>query len=262
MQLITLNLWGGKIHTPLFKFINKNKNKTDIFTFQEVFKSDRNVLSHGSYSNLIEELIKALPEFNYYFASTASGHDTRGKVDFPIEFGQATFVKKNINVIRNGKVFTHKKYNDVKKYYEDGRVDFPRLFVYSEIENEGKHFMVLNVHGFWEPAPKYDTDERYKQSQMIIDFVKREKIPAIVAGDFNLRIDTKALKMFEENKFRNLVKESGALTTRSILYDIKWRSFDKYADYILTSKGIWVTNFKVMRAKVSDHLPLFMKFEI
>jgi endonuclease/exonuclease/phosphatase family metal-dependent hydrolase len=262
MELITLNIWGGNIHNPLFKFIEKHKAKTDIFTFQEVFKSDRNIRTHGSYSNIIEELIKTLPEYNYYYASCAKGHDTKGKVDFPLEFGQMTFIKKGINVIEQNEIFVHKKFNQIGEYYPDGRVNFPRLFIYSIIEIEGKKFMVINIHGFWQPAPKYDTIERTKQSQIIIDFAKEKGLPTILAGDFNLAIDTKALKMFEENKYRNLVKESGVLTTRSTLYHSKWRTTDKYADYILTSRGIWVTNFKVMRAKVSDHLPLFLKFEI
>ena len=262
MQLITLNIWGGRIYSSLFKFIDKNQDKTDIFTFQEVFKSEKDIITHGSYSNILEKLIEKLPNFNYYYASTAKNHDTRGKVNFPLEFGQATFIKKGVNITDQGTFFIYKNYNQIDKYHDDGRVDFPRLLIYSILETEKRKFMVLNIHGYWEPAPKYDTTQRFEQSQKIIDFVKEKNLPSIIAGDFNLRIETKALKMFEENGFRNLVKESGALTTRSTLYKTKWRKFDKYADYILTSKGIWVTDFKIMRAKVSDHLPLFLEFEV
>lgn len=262
MQLITLNIWGGRVFTPLFKFIKKHKKQTDIFLFQEVFRSDRDVITHHSHSNILKDLINALPEFNYYYSATAKGHDTRGPVAFPLEFGQATFIKKGIKVLTQGEVFVHRTFNKPGPYYPDGRVDFPRNFIYSEIESEEKKFLILNLHGFWEPAPKYDTEERFRQSQIIIDHVKHVRLPAIVAGDFNLRINTKALKMFEENGFRNLVKESGVLTTRSTHYHDKWRSNDKFADYILTTKGIWVTDFKVMRAKVSDHLPLYLRFDI
>lgn len=262
MQLITINIWGGKIYNPLLKFIDKHKNKTDIFCFQEVFRSDRDIVTHGSRSNIIIDLIKVLPDFNYYFAPTAKDHDTKGKVNFPLEFGQATFTKKNINVKKQGDIFVHRTFNKPGPYYPDGRVDFPRNFIYTEIEENGKTFQVLNIHGFWEPAPKHDTEQRLRQSQIIIDHAKHVGVPAILAGDFNLRINTQSLKMFEDNGFRNLVKESGALTTRSTLYSNKWRSNDKYADYILTNKGIWVTNFKVMRSKISDHLPLYLKFEV
>ena len=262
VRLITLNIWGGRIHDPVLRFIEKHKNKTDIFTLQEVFKSDRNIQTHGSYSNILKELAGLLPEFNFYFSPTAEDHDTRGPVNFPIEFGQATFVEHGLAIKNQKEIFVYREFNQMGPYHEDGRPDFPRNFIYTEIETEGKKFLVLNLHGFWEPAPKIDNDQRYKQSQVIIDFVKKRGLPVIIAGDFNLGIKTKALKMFEKSGFRNLVKESGALTTRSTLYNIKWRSFDKFADYILTSKGIWVTDFKVMRAKVSDHLPLYIEFDI
>lgn len=261
MQLITVNIWGGKIYKPLLKFLEKHKGKTDVFCFQEVFRSDRDVITHGSHSNIIADLIKTLPEFNYYFSPTAKGHDTRGKVDFPLEFGQATFIKRDVNVVKQGEIFVHRSANQVS-YYPDGRVDFPRNFIFSEIENGGKRFLILNFHGFWEPAPKHDNEQRLRQSQIIIDHIKHVDLPSVVAGDFNLRINTKSLKMFEENGFRNLIKESGVLTTRSTYYDDKWRAEDKFADYILTTKGIWVTDFKVMRSKISDHLPLYLKFEV
>lgn len=261
MQLITLNIWGGKVYDQLTKFLKKHKDETDIFCFQEVFRSDRNVITHGSHSNIIEDLIKLLPEFNYYYSPAATGHDTRGKVDFPLEFGQATFVKKNIKVKNQGEVFVHKKFNEVGDYYPDGRVDFPRNFIFTEIESENTNLFVLNIHGYWAPAPKVDNEQRFIQSQKIIDFVKENKLPAIVAGDFNLRIETKALLMFEENRMRNLVKESKATTTRSKLYDPYYRKEDLFADYVLITKGIWATDFKVMKDVVSDHLPLFLRFE-
>jgi endonuclease/exonuclease/phosphatase family metal-dependent hydrolase len=262
MQLITINIWGGKVYKPLFKFISKHESKTDIFCFQEVFRSDRSTITHESHSNILADLIRALPDFTYYFSPTAKGHDTKGKVDFPLEFGQATFVRSGINILEQKEVFIHKKFNQIDDYYPDGRVNFPRNFIYTEIENNGKKLLILNVHGFWEPAPKYDTPQRFEQSQKIIDFIKEMGLPAVIAGDFNLRIDTQALRMFEDNKIRNLVKESKAPTTRSSLYDKEFRKFDKFADYILVTKGVWVYDFKVLQDEISDHLPLFLRFGV
>lgn len=39
MKLICLNAWGGKIYQPLMDFIRKHTQDTDIFCFQEVFKT-------------------------------------------------------------------------------------------------------------------------------------------------------------------------------------------------------------------------------
>lgn len=263
MQLISLNIWGGQVHDPLINFINKHKDTTDIFCFQEIFRSDRNLISHGSHTNIFRELNENLTDFNGYFSPTAKGHDTRGKVEFPLEFGQMTFVKNSLGINRQGEIFVHKKFNEIGEYYPDGRVNFPRNFIYTEIESSGgKKFIVLNLHGIWEPAPKTDIPERIKQSEIMIKFIKESNLPAIIAGDFNLRIDTKSLQMFEDAGMRNLVKESKATTTRSSHYENKWKKDDLYADYMIITKGIYVTNFKVMKDDVSDHLPMLIKFEL
>lgn len=65
-----------------------------------------------------------------------------------------------------------------------------------------------------------------------------------------------------EEKMRNLVRESKAPTTRTILYDKFFREYDKYADYIFTTRDIDVLDFKVLKDVVSDHSPLYVKFSV
>ena len=259
MQLITLNIWGGRAHDPLLKFIEANKNQTDIFCFQEVFKSDRSVKNpNGSWSNILAEIQELLPDFDFYFSPTFHGTDFNNKVDYPLSHGQATFWNKKLTIKEMGEVFVNRRENDMGWFDWGKKPNPPKNFLYTVFDN----FLVVNLHGYWEPAPKYDTKERLKQSQMIIDFIKKYNLPTVIAGDFNLGIDTKALKMFEEAGLRNLVKESGALTTRSTHYDIKWRTIDKFADYIFVSRDVDVFDFKVMPDEISDHLPLYLEFEV
>lgn len=262
MKLICLNIWGGKIHDKVLDFIKQNASTTDIFCFQEIFRSDREVITHNSYSNIIKEVEALLPDFNGFFYPTSDHGDTGGYVDFKLYFGQETFIKKDIDVIENGNVFIHKDYNELT-LYPNGKPNFPRNFVYTILEKDKKKFLVLNVHGFWEPAAKIDNQKRFRQSQIILDFVQKYNLPKVVAGDFNLRITTKSLTMLDE-KLRNLVKEYKVPTTRSLLYDHKWRveSDDKYADYIFVSEDVKVLDFKVLQDQVSDHLPLYLEFEI
>ena len=262
MQLISLNIWGGKIHDPLINFIEKHKDKTDIFTFQEVLKYEENVKTNSYYANILGELKKILPEHDYYFAPRARNNDPKGKVNFPVEFGQATFIKKNIKKSEQKEIFVYKNFNLTNKYFDDGHLDFPSLILQSIIEINGKKIMILNFHGLWEPGPKIDTEHRLRQSQIIIDHIGYMQLPTILVGDFNLRIETESLKMFEKNGMQNLIKRSGAETTRSNLYEAKWRQIDKHADYILTTSDIKIVDFKVLEDEVSDHLPLFLKFDI
>lgn len=259
MRLITLNIWGGRLREPLLKFIEANKNQTDIFAFQEVFKSDRSVLNpNGSWSNILAEIQDILPDFDFYFSPIFHGTDFDNKVDYPLSHGQATFWNKKFSIKEKGEVFVNRSENDMGWFDWAQRPNPPKNFQYFIFDK----FAVLNLHGYWEPAPKYDTPQRFKQSEIIIEFIKQYDLPTIIAGDFNLGIDTKALVMFEEAGFRNLVRESNAPTTRSTFYDIKWRAADKFADYILVSKDVDVYDFKVMPDEVSDHLPLYLEFEV
>ena len=259
MRLITLNIWGGRNHDPLLKFIEENRNQADIFCFQEVFKSDRNVLNpNSSWSNILEEIQNILPDFKYYFAPTFHGTDFNNKVDYPLSQGQSTFWNKKLAIKEKGAIFVNRRENDMGWFDWGKKPNPPKNFLYTVFSN----FLVINFHGYWEPAAKYDTPQRFKQSQMIIEFIKKYQLPTVIAGDFNLAIDTKALLMFEEAGFRNLVKESHAPTTRSSLYEFKWRSIDPFADYIVVSKDIAVYDFKVLPDEISDHLPLYLEFEV
>lgn len=259
MKLINLNAWGGRRRQLLLDFIDSRKEETDFFCFQEVFKSDRAVKNpNGSWSNLLEDFRNILVDFNFYFSPTFHGSDFDNKVDYPLSQGLATFWKKTLDVKQKGEIFVHRKEGDMGWFEEKQRPNPPKNFQYIIFGN----FLVLNVHGYWEPAPKYDTPERFRQSEIILEFVKKYDLPKVIAGDFNQAIDTKSLSIYEENGFRNLVKESGATTTRSSLYDIKWRAIDLFADYILVSKDVEVKDFKIMPDAVSDHLPLYLEFNV
>jgi len=245
MKLITLNIWGGIVHDEVLDFIKNKKNETDIFCFQEIFKSDKEIkISKGAYSNIKREVEEILPDFKGFYYPTAGSGDLNGFVDYPLFFGQETFVKNGIEVLDSGETYVYKNYNELS-LYPNGKPNFPRNFVYTILEKDGKKFLVLNIHGFWAPAAKFDNEHRFKQSQIILDFI--EKYDSML-----------------DEKLRNLVKEYKVPTTRSLLYDEKWRveNNDKYADYIFTSDNVKVKDFKVLQDQVSDHLPLYLEFEI
>lgn len=257
MKLITLNIWGAKHYSKVMDFVKSHSKTTDIFCFQEVYKSERKQKTPNEcWSDVLGDFNQLLPEFDFRFSPTFHGRDYDYEVDYPLSQGSAVFWKKGLSLKEKGETFIHYRENE-RHFFSNGKMDPPRLFQYLIFDD----FLVVNLHGYWEPAPKHDNEIRFAQSQAIIDFSKKHNVPKIIAGDFNLRIDTKSLLMFEENGYRNLVKESKAPTTRSTLYDIKWRRIDKFADYILVSKDLAVYDFKVMKDEVSDHLPLSLEFE-
>lgn len=258
MKLICLNLWGGTLLDQVLDFIKYNSIDTDIFCFQEVYKSSENKRTPSDYqSNLIQKLTEALSNYNFHFSPQFHGRDFHFALDYPISQGVATFWKNSLNPIDKGEIFIYGEENKFIEVPGKNQIIPSRNMQYVEFEK----FIVTNLHGYWAPLPKYDTPQRIKQSEIIIDFFKKINKPAILTGDFNLGINTRSVLMIEENGFTNLIKKSKAPTTRSYLYNIKWRANDKFADYIFT-KNVDVRSFEVMKDKISDHLPLKLEFQI
>ncbi|MCL5435040.1 MAG: endonuclease/exonuclease/phosphatase family protein [Patescibacteria group bacterium] len=263
MKLIALNIWGGQVYEPLINFLKKQSKIVDVFCFQEVFKSDRNIFHNRIKTNVYSDIAKILKDYNGYFAPMFAGHDTKEKVDFELLFGQATFVKNSIKILSEGDIFVYGSYGQERtKPVRDGNfMDFPRNIHFVDIENPSagsrqvKKTLIANLHGFWISESKEDTPERFEQSDRIIKFLRSYKHRKILCGDFNLNPDTKSMLILEKNMV-NLVKKYKVKSTRSNLHTRK----DKFADYILVSKDIKVLGFKVLQDEVSDHLPLFLEF--
>ncbi len=270
MKLITLNIWGGQVHKPLLEFIRKH-NDVDIFCFQEVFKSDRNIFHNKIKTNIYADIAKVLTDYNKYFVPTFEGYDIEEAVDFELYFGQAIFVKKSIKILSEGDIFVYGTYGQERtKPVRNGRfLDFPRNLHFVDIENpsasirlaqdkgpgQAKETLISNFHGFWTPESKDDTPERLEQSDKIIKFLDSYKSGKILCGDFNLNPDTQSMLKLEDGMI-NLIRKYNIKNTRSSLHTRE----DKFADYILVSRDIKVLDFKVLQERVSDHLPLFLEF--
>ncbi len=103
-----------------------------------------------------------------------------------------------------------------------------------------------------------DSDKRINQSKVILDFMSMFDCPKILAGDFNLLLDTESIRMLEAGGMRNLIKEYDIKSTRTELY----KKDIKFADYIFISPEIKVKDFKVLQDVVSDHSPLYLEFDV
>jgi len=110
MKLITLNIWGGRVYKPLLEFISKQNGNIDIFCFQEIFKSDRNIFNNNIKTDIYSDIAKILKNYDGYFAPIFEGYDTEEEVNFELFFGQATFVRKSIKVLSQGDIFVHGSY--------------------------------------------------------------------------------------------------------------------------------------------------------
>src|SRR5437870_1842324 len=108
MKLISLNTWGGKLYKPLINFIKENSSGTDIFCFQEVFKTTSDVeVLYERRMNLFEDISQILVNHKGYYSPCLKDYvifsrTENHKVNFNLNFGLAIFIKKNITIDSTG----------------------------------------------------------------------------------------------------------------------------------------------------------------
>lgn len=251
MNLITLNTWGGRGgYDNLMQFFRDHSN-TDIFCLQEIWAGGNEEMVGvvaggqplvGVTTTLLEDISVIL-----------SDHHVAFHPHFRDYYGLALFTKKAYPVLTEGEVFVYQE-----KGYESGAEpgNHARNLQYVTIETTSGPLTIINFHGLWNGQGKTDTPDRIQQSVNIFEFTKTLTTPFIVAGDFNLRPDTESLALLERAGMRNLVTEYGITSTRTSLY----QKDERYADYVLTSEGILVTDFVVLPEEVSDHAALSLTF--
>lgn len=258
MKLISLNTWGGKIYKPLVNFLQQHSNDTDIFCFQEVFKTSSDVkVRYERRMNLFKDVSKILINHQGYYCPTIKDYAifSRTKVyrtNFSLYFGLAIFVKREIKVDDSGDFFIYgKRYifnpNDLNT--------LPKNAQYLTFTNSGKKFTICNLHGIWRKDGKDDSPSRLEQSRKLNKFLNKQVGEKILCGDLNLDINTKSIEILEEN-LANLIKKHNIKTTRNENFP----GNEKFADYMFVSKGINVLTFQVPNIEISDHLPMILEF--
>ncbi len=250
MKIISLNTWGGKIFEPLIVFLKNNVSDTDIFCFQEVLAGGSGQTSRGEMKSLYEDISNILINHSRYFSEYGEGgYYSESSRDLDFKYGIATFVKKEH---KQDFVESITLYDSNKKWTDyDGRFAAGASMAVHIL-----NFTVINVHGMWQEGGKKDTEARLEQSRRIINLISKTKGGKIICGDFNLKPNTESIKILEQNT-TNLVKKFGITSTRSSLYTKP----EKFADYIFVSPEIKVNHFEILKDEISDHLPLFLKYE-
>jgi exonuclease III len=260
MKIVSLNIWGGRVYKPLLEYIEQLNGEIDIFCFQEIFDSPVSQFNNnGTKSNIFTEVSNILKDYDTFFAPTFTKYDTNEKVDYDLAFGQATFVKKTLNLISEETVFVYGKYDQTPPIFIEGikdGLDLPRNIHLVKIRVADKDYLIGNLHGYWIPGPKIDTPQSIKQMEKVKQIFDEFNGAKILCGDFNLGPKTKSIKMLED-KFKNLIVEYKITNTRSKFHTRN----EKFADYILVSPDVKINEFKVIDEQVSDHLPLFLDFD-
>lgn len=260
MKLISLNLWGGYQGQVLFDFLKEQSVSTDIFCFQEVFNTAKQAGQEGFMGriDLYKELCEILPDFTGYFKITSQNHDLKKHVDFPVDSGQAIFIKNNLKVTAQDTV---KIYEGAGPLVNPDTDNLPTALQRIQITIDGKILQIYNYHGITFPGQKTDSPERTKQSERILSAMSSSEGKKILCGDFNLNPDTESIRMLGVT-MKDLIKEYKITNTRN---EISWKYFNNkqyFADFTFVSPDIKVVSFEVPYNEVSDHLPMVLQFKI
>lgn len=251
MKLITLNTWGGRGGLDALLAFFKKHEDTDVFCLQEIWNGGEEMIGVtaggsplvGVSTTLLTDIASVLPNHTFYFRPI-----------FQDYYGVALFVKNTISVLEEGETYVYKE----KGFFvPEEKGNHARNVQYAHLATEHGIRTVMNIHGLWNGNRKIDDPDRLEQSDRIAKFLCATAHPYVLAGDFNLYPDTKSIEKIEACGTRNLVKEYNVTSTRTSLY----KKDEKFADYIFTSDGITVHDFKVLPDEVSDHAPLYVEFE-
>lgn len=244
MKLISLNTWGGRVGDSLLDFFRGNAD-IDLFALQEVFhEADAKTRwNETERPGLFQEIQSALPGHQAYFAPSVFH-----------EWGLASFVKHSIRLAETGDMFVHKT-RDCLIGRDATTIGRNLQFLKMSLP-DGAPLTIVNFHGLWNGKGKTDTEERLAQSRRVVDYLRTLSGDIVLCGDFNLRPDTESLRLFERIGLNNLVSKFGVTSTRTSYYPKP----EKFADYIFTSPGIRVRDFRVLPDEVSDHAALFLEF--
>ncbi len=237
----------------LLNFFENLKTEIDIFCLQEIWSApykhlegstvggkeinQENILVYGQ-----RQIPNILPDFKSYFHSSHLEN-----------YGLMTLIKNKFLISDCGDIFVHK----YKDFVPDGDIGHhARNMQYFTTQSEKNKITIINFHGLWNGQGKNDSEDRIKQSENILNFIRTIDSEIILCGDFNLLPDTKSIKMFEDFGLINLIKKYNIKSTRTSHYT----KTEKFADYIFVSDGIIVNEFKVLPDEISDHSPLLLDF--
>lgn len=253
MRIISLNTWGGRAGKEgLLDFFKKYADTTDIFCLQEIWAEPyphlEGRLAGGVVLNNDRTMTYALREIS----AVLPNHAVFFRPLLGDNYGLAMFIRKGLRVAEEGELFVYRE----KGYISEEDIgDHARSIQYATISDDDRQVTVINFHGLWNGKGKTDTEDRIRQSEKILTFMKKIEGECVLCGDFNLLPDTESIKMFESEGLRNLIREYGIASTRTSFYTKP----EKHADYIFVTKRVQVKDFKVLPDEVSDHAPLSLE---
>lgn len=247
-KLVNLNTWlGGKLFDQASAFLQQES--PDIITLQEVY--------NGTDSKLPKNLrtileIKKLGYTYFSFSPCFQDESTQGKLD------RGNAILSRFPIVSTHSIFYDRPYGVYSELNSQDFPFFPSNLQYCQIQIEDKTVNVFNTQGIWGLDGK-DSKRRLAMSNTIVTAIK-DKEHVILAGDFNVRPNTKTIGQIEEH-LQNVFKDESKST-----FNMKRKNIPGYAsavvDMIFVSRDIEVVSHDCPEVDISDHLPLICSLRL
>lgn len=246
VKVLQLNVWTGRMKGALTRFLREHDY--DVICLQEAVWSEADEFL-GHMVDTVEDL-KEAARLEYDVRVSNWGVDLLG--------GKATMEQGNVILSRwpieeVEKKLVHGEYNAKMEFVEkNGADDNQGCFAMSAKLANG--LMVMTYHGYWKPNPIGD-ETTVECMRKAADLVRNEAGPVLVCGDFNVSIESPAMR--ELDFLTDLTAETG---TKQTLMNLKFIK-DVACDHILISDGIKWSNFEVHKELISDHAAVSVDIE-
>lgn len=255
LSFLQLNIFAGMYWENLSAFLEKND--FDVINFQEVAGKHTRVGVVDTRHDCYEEL-QTLLQDRYQSTFVLTDRFTSSPDAYT---GNATFYKKQCNLIHKDIVWLHKNDtpfpSDATSYEDNGKA-----VLHTRLSLHDQHFSILNTHGAWAKDATEHTHQM-EQGERIIEYLKSIDQPYILSGDFNLNPQQPTIQKLN-TLARNVTTEHHITNTLNPRTHYAKKLFPSgiAVDYIFVSSDIQVKSFTVVEEDISDHFGLTAEFDI
>ncbi len=250
LKYLSLNIWqGGNFFDEIVALVRRED--PDVIALQEVYDG-KNPSYERKYRSM-EELRRMLGYPHDDFAAAYLDNKDFGSM----EQGNAVFSKFPLSDRRV--VFYDCPYRTDYVEVIENFPWCPRNLQRVTVQTPSGPLFVFNTHGIW-GVDGEDNERRLAMADVIVAEV-RDKRPAVLSGDLNIKEGTKTVQKIEE-RMRSIFKGE-LVTTFDLRVKPRGVGFDDaVVDHLFVSPDVRVIMHSAGdHLKVSDHLPLCATFE-
>lgn len=135
-------------------------------------------------------------------------------------------------------------------FFGETKTPTDRLMITANVEIHGRPVRLLNTHLLAFFMLKSSSEEHPEQRNIVEQELRKEALPTILTGDFNV------------SKHQSLVDQFGAAGYRTAQNtEITWRRMPYVLDHVFYNAPLRCVGHEVVQSMASDHLPLVADLE-